>query len=101
LNVFPATVAQMLSARSLPSDEVQAQCSLDPDNVYAEPLFRALGAKEVVSLDASKYQGSSFEHDMNLPIPEKFQQQFDVVYDGGSIEHVFNAPQALKNCMQM
>jgi len=101
LNVFPATLAQMLKERGLPHEEVAALSAKDPDDVYAEPLFRALGATEIVSLDASHYQGSSFEHDMNLPIPEKFKKQFDVVYDGGSIEHVFNAPQALKNCLEM
>src|SRR6266446_4812352 len=101
VNIFPATLAQMLSSRGLPHEEVAAQSSLDPDHVYAEPLFRALGAKEIVSLDASAYQGSSFEHDMNLPIADKWKEQFDVVYDGGSIEHVFNAPIALKNCMEM
>jgi hypothetical protein len=101
VNVFPATLAEMLKQRGLPHEEVAADGSKDPDDVYAEPLFRALGAAEIVSLDASHYQGSSFEHDMNLPIPEKFKAQFDVVYDGGSIEHVFNAPQALKNCLEM
>src|SRR2546425_5782134 len=101
VNIFPATLAQMLSSRGMPHDEVAAQASLDPDNVYAEPLFRALGAKEIVSLDASAYQGSSFQHDMNLPVPDKMKEQFDVVDDGGLVEHVFKAPLTLNNCMEM
>ena len=28
-------------------------------------------------------------------------EQFDLVFDGGTLEHVFNFPTALKNCMEM
>jgi 2-polyprenyl-3-methyl-5-hydroxy-6-metoxy-1,4-benzoquinol methylase len=38
---------------------------------------------------------------MNLPISETLRQRYSVVYDGGKLEHVFNQPQALKNCMEM
>jgi hypothetical protein len=38
---------------------------------------------------------------MNLPIPDHLRNKFSVVYDGGTLEHVFNVPQALKNCMEM
>ncbi len=38
---------------------------------------------------------------MNLPIADHLRNRFTVVYDGGTLEHVFNVPQALKNCMEM
>ena len=38
---------------------------------------------------------------MNLPIPIALRERFTVVHDGGSLEHIFNIPQALKNCMEM
>ena len=101
LNVYPATLEALLAERNLPVEEVRTLKDLNPADVYAEPLFRALGAKEVVSIDASQYQGSSMVHDMNLPIPDIHKNSFDVVFDGGSLEHVFNAPVALKNCMEM
>ncbi len=101
LNVYPATLEAMLARRNLPVDEIRGLKDLNPADVYSEPLFRALGAREIVSLDASHYQGSSITHDMNLPIPDHFKNTFDVVFDGGSLEHVFNAPVALKNCMEM
>jgi hypothetical protein len=71
------------------------------DNGYAEYFLRSLGAREVDSIDASTYESASIIHDMNLPLAEKYKNTFDVVLDGGSLEHVFNFPIAIKNCMEM
>ena len=68
---------------------------------YGEPLFRLLGAERICSLDASDYEGATHIHDLNDPISQPLHRQFSVVFDGGSLEHVFNLPQALKNCMEM
>lgn len=66
---------------------------------YCERLVETyLGATCVESLDNSDYEGATFVHDMNRPLPEDMHGRFDTVIDGGSLEHVFNAPQALKNC---
>lgn len=70
-------------------------------NKYGETFFSLLGAREVNSMDYSSYEGATILHDMNCPIPAGLNQRFSVVYDGGTIEHVFNIPQALKNCMEM
>jgi SAM-dependent methyltransferase len=69
--------------------------------IYSEPLFTALGSENVVSVDASDYEGATLVHDMNQPIAESQKAQFDVVFDGGSLEHVFNFPTAIRNCMEM
>jgi SAM-dependent methyltransferase len=60
-------------------------------------MFKALGFDEVQSIDASDYENPNYVHDFNLPIPESLHGQFDVVVDGGSLEHVFNVPMALAN----
>ena len=70
-------------------------------NRYAEAFFRSLGSEEVHSLDYSAYEGATYVHDMNTPIPENLKRQYSVVLDGGSLEHVFNFPVAIKNCMEM
>lgn len=68
---------------------------------FAEPYFRLLGARSIISLDYSPYEAATNLHDMNLPIPDSLRERFTAVHDGGTLEHVFNAPQALKNCMEM
>ncbi|MEJ8823990.1 hypothetical protein WKW80_18490 [Variovorax humicola] len=68
---------------------------------YAETLFKALGATDVISCDVSPYEGAHLVHDFNNPVPEEWRGGFDTVFDGGSIEHIFNAPVALANLMQL
>lgn len=66
-----------------------------------EAFYRLLGVQNLVSLDNSKYQDSSIAHDLNLPIGEEYYNQFDCLIDGGTLEHVFNFPIAIQNCMNM
>ena len=60
------------------------------------------GATKVSSIDMSDYQGSSIVHDMNRPLWDcrpDLAGQFDLVIDGGTLEHVFNFPVAVLNLM--
>lgn len=68
---------------------------------YAEDFLALLGAHEVASFDASPYENASVVHDFNQPIPEEYKNRFTAVLDGGTLEHVFNYPTAIKNCMAM
>jgi hypothetical protein len=68
---------------------------------FAEPFFAFLGAKKIESIDYSDYQAASIIHDMNLPINSGLKEKFSVVIDGGTLEHVFNYPVAIKSCMEM
>jgi len=52
-------------------------------------------------MDNSTYEGATVLHDLNLPITEDMKNKYSVIVDGGTIEHVFNFPAAVKNCMQM
>jgi hypothetical protein len=70
-------------------------------NKYSEPFFALLGARTIESLDASKYESATHIHDMNLPLPADLRERFTLVHDGGTLEHVFNITQALRNCMEM
>lgn len=68
---------------------------------YAEPFFRRLGAETVDSFDNSDFEQATHLHDFNQPIPDELKNRYTVLFDGGCIEHVFNFPVAIKNCMEM
>jgi hypothetical protein len=68
---------------------------------FGEPLFKLLGARQVCSLDASDYEQATYICDLNKSCSEHLRKKFSMVVDGGSLEHVFNVPQAFKNCMEM
>jgi SAM-dependent methyltransferase len=80
---------------------LDAQAFLRESDGYAEKFFRILGAGQVTSFDKSDYQVASSLHDMNAPIDASLKNRFSVVLDAGTIEHVFNFPQAIRNCMDM
>src|SRR5437660_12629324 len=68
---------------------------------YAEEAWTALGATHIDAIDASDYQGATIVHDLNRPLPLALHAQFDLVFDGGTLEHVFDVATALKSCMEL
>lgn len=62
----------------------------------AESLFECFGATLDV-FDVVQERGCETIVDLNFPIPEQAVGQFDWVLDVGTLEHCFNAPQALIN----
>lgn len=98
LNIFPRTMAAALERHKLPAEKFK---TAGTECAYAEPFFAALGASEVDSIDNSDFEGARLIHDLNQPIPPDWKQRFDVVFDGGTLEHVFNFPVALRNSMEL
>lgn len=97
LNVYPQKMAQVLKQHQLPSGPFQGTRH---QKLYAEPFFYCLGARKVRALDASDFEGADLLYDLNQPVND-LKEAFDTVYDGGTLEHVFNFPTALKSCMEM
>jgi hypothetical protein len=60
-----------------------------------------LGAKTPLSVDTSNHEGAKFIADMNKPIPPELAGRFSAVIDGGTLEHVFDFPQAALNVAKM
>ena len=85
------------------SEEQFAKCYVREPcrDLFADEFIRALGATEYVSVDRSDFEGANFLHDLNEPFPEKMRGQFDFVLDGGTLEHVFNYPAALKHSLEL
>lgn len=75
------------------------------DGGYADDWFRLLGAKRLEILDASDYEGATLIHDMNRPLSGDMRSscagKMSLVFDGGSLEHIFNVPQALQNIAEL
>jgi SAM-dependent methyltransferase len=74
---------------------------LDPSTEYAEDFFALLGAKEIFAIDVNDFEGANILHDMNQPLPDSLFSAFDVVLDGGTLEHIFDLPTALRNATRM
>ena len=60
-------------------------------------FFKAIGFSSVLSVDVSDYENPDLIWDFNKPVPNEMKDRFDVVYDGGSLEHIFHIGTALCN----
>jgi hypothetical protein len=87
------------NGRRLTSQETGAFFGAETN--YAEPLLELLGAKRVDSFDASAYECATIVADFNNELSDTHKEQYSAVIDGGSLEHVFNYPQGLRNAMEM
>lgn len=64
-----------------------------------QSLFAALGI-ETDFLDIHASRGIEIVADLNQPLPAELRGRYDLVYDGGTMEHCFNVGQVMRNiCM--
>ena len=69
---------------------------------YSEDFFRLyLGANGITSFDFSAYQSAGIVHDLNVAIEPSLHGRFDAVFDGGTLEHLFDVKQVLSNYMNL
>ena len=101
LSITPAWLRNRLRAVGIDLDPAATARLFGEADGFAEPLLRALGARQVTSLDASGYEGASRVADLNTKIDPDLQNAFTTVLDLGSLEHVFDFRTAIANCMRM
>ena len=69
---------------------------------YSERFFKQLfKCTTVDSLDFSSYEGATIVHDLQQPITDTLRNKYDLVFDGGTLEHVFNLPVAMANLIEL
>lgn len=101
LFIDPMSLQRILRCFGMAENSAEVRRILTEADGFAEPLLQLLGAEHICSVDASSYEGASLVHDMNLPIPNNLKHAFSVVIDAGTLEHIFDFPAAIKNCMEM
>jgi hypothetical protein len=73
----------------------------DADRIADVTVFQSLADCEVLALDISDYEGAEVVHDLNLPLPRKYRGKFDFIFDGSSLDNIFNVTQALFSMSEM
>ncbi|MFM6073633.1 MAG: hypothetical protein ACKPB9_18935, partial [Dolichospermum sp.] len=101
LYIEPSGLKEILSSFNYQVDDKNLELIFKENDGYAETFLRYIGANIADSFDYSDYEGATHIHDMNLSIPDIYKDKYNVVIDGGALEHIFNFPVAIKNCMEM
>ena len=97
----PNETKALFSSFGMVPDSNLLKQSGDGNWPFSEPFFGCLGAQICDSMDVAGYEGATVLHDLNDPINQNLAEKYDVVFDGGTLEHVFNFPTGLHNAMQM
>ena len=88
-------------ARSGQGGNASARSLLHDAAGYAEPLFGFLGSETLHSYDASDYENATHRWDLNEAPPTESLGSYSVVFDGGTLEHVFDFPKALQGALSL
>lgn len=72
------------------------------DSLVPADVFRALGFERLDSFDISAYEGADHIVDLSMPAATRtYEDTYSLVCDFGTLEHVFNIPNALANMAAM
>lgn len=83
--------------QNIPAEKLKA----DFESPYAEDVFEDMYGAKLLSLDGFAHENPDIVWDLNQQIPEEMKEQYSCIVDGGTMEHVFNVPQLIKNCFSM
>lgn len=101
LYIAQKDLERILSANGVAAPQEASRHVMTAQKGFAEPLIELVGAATVESFDASDYERATHIVDMNRPIGAEFRGLYSAVIDAGTLEHVFNFPVAIANCMAM
>lgn len=74
---------------------------LSKDFVHARTMFEAFGVTEYLDMDKFDSDRPAVLHDLNNPITDELESRFGMVFDGGTIEHIFDVRQVMENIVGM
>jgi len=93
---------ELLTSRGLsPADEPEppGEDEHDRSKRLMTHFADAFGYSSYEELDIN--DRAEIRHDLNYPIPDDLRGRYDLVWDCGSIEHVMNAYQAMRNMLDL
>ena len=76
-------------------------CKKISDTYLDNYLINYFGSTKVDVLDVNNYENANIIHNLNNVIPSDLIEKYDVIIDGGSLEHVFDIKTALNNLKKM
>lgn len=94
----PASVLQH-SSRTFGMSAALAETA--KDFVHAKTMFEALGIEGYLDMDKFDSDNPAVLHDLNDPISSDLKSRFGLVFDGGTVEHIFDVRQVMENIVDM
>lgn len=74
---------------------------INNDYITDMDLFLSIGFNNIDSLDYSDFEQCTIMHDLNKDVPDRLHDKYDLIFDVGTSEHIFNLPKVLENYNKM
>lgn len=86
-----------------PSPALDATTRVGKGQGYISDLgfFSMFSDARFKTLDVTDYEGAEIIHDMHVPIPGEWAEQFDVVWNGSCLDNMFDPATAMKSTARM
>lgn len=92
------TLARDIGFKLAPAPAKPGKAPLFEGRISSDYALTRLGFQEVVATDVDGFEEADFLFDLNDDdIPDAHRAKYDLVIDSGTLEHVFNVPNALRN----
>jgi len=75
--------------------------SADQDYITDRSFYSLFCGMKYISMDVSGYEGADLIWDLCQPIPCELEDRFDIIYNGGCLDNIFDAATAIKNMSRM
>jgi hypothetical protein len=95
---LPASVIRH-SSRTFGMNDTLAETA--KNFIHAATMFEAMGIEGYLDMDKFDSDKPAVLHDLNDPIDDDLKSRFGLVFDGGTIEHIFDVRQVLGNIVNM
>ncbi|MBX9686099.1 MAG: class I SAM-dependent methyltransferase [Candidatus Obscuribacterales bacterium] len=108
VSVMPEQLAALLKAYKLPQrselfeiDRTTVHTHMHHEQMTDASFFLSFADCTVQAVDISDYEGAEIVHDIGQPVPDSLKNQFDFIYDGSTLDNVFNPAQSIANLSSM
>ena len=64
-------------------------------------IFQALGFDQYDDVDFTASESCTMVHDMNHPVSDRLASSYDLVFEHGTLEHIFDIRTAFANIVKM
>lgn len=89
------------AAKTRHTSNLFKQDAMANDFVHARTFFRMMGIEEYYDIDKFETDAPQILHDLNSPVTSELSDRFNVIIDGGTIEHIFDVRQVFENIVRM
>lgn len=64
-------------------------------------IWENLGIPDCDCMDISPYEQANIVHDLNYPVPEHLHENYDLIIDNGTFDHLFDVKTCFQNVFHM